>query len=147
MPLPSLQEMYRKRISISPERPSRPTLREKPSLKTKECTKRIKCTRPNCGKFFRNKNAYNSHVKYACNLAPRYKCGYCDYRSYRPHNVRRHERSKHKNREILIVDMNKILSVDYTCPNDCTKNGNLACYYCNFRSSFAKKKERMRKKF
>lgn len=133
--LPILRVMKRIRYTEEPVRKSKSLLK---------VTERVyACSKPDCNKTFKNKRAYQSHLKRPCNRPPRFKCGYCEYRSWRVSNTRRHVHSQHKNCDVIFVDTD-----NDPCPNQCSKKSRSKCLYCSFKNtqmSKLKKRNRLKK--
>lgn len=68
---------------------------------------RYSCTNPNCNKTFKNEDSRRVHVTYTCNQPPRFKCGYCNYKSHRISNVKAHLTAKHSAYEMNVIELYK----------------------------------------
>ncbi|KAJ8686900.1 hypothetical protein QAD02_022694 [Eretmocerus hayati] len=62
------------------------------------------CTNKGCKRSYTNRKAYYKHMKYECGKKPRFKCGYCPFKSLRAGAVRNHSFVKHPNDEIRVLD-------------------------------------------
>ncbi|XP_057329558.1 B-cell CLL/lymphoma 6 member B protein-like isoform X4 [Microplitis mediator] len=66
--------------------------------------KAYSCENSNCNRSFKTIYSLNAHIKYECNKLPRFQCNYCDYKSYRFSNIKRHSARIHLNYPINVID-------------------------------------------
>ncbi|KAH0553727.1 hypothetical protein KQX54_003764 [Cotesia glomerata] len=118
---------------------------------------RFPCTNPGCGKTFKNQSDCNFHIKNRCNKPPRYKCVYCQYKTFHSSNVKRHIGQSHKGKEVGVIELynpraDARVHVCTTpgCPkkykyrcnltthlkNECGKPPRFKCFYCDFKNSY-----------
>ncbi|XP_074112501.1 uncharacterized protein LOC141536125 isoform X7 [Cotesia typhae] len=118
---------------------------------------RFPCTNPGCGKTFKNQSDCNFHIKNRCNKPPRYKCVYCQYKTFHSSNVKRHISQSHKGKEVGVIELynpraDARVHVCTTpgCPkkykyrcnltthlkNECGKPPRFKCFYCDFKNSY-----------
>ncbi|XP_053594303.1 sex determination protein fruitless isoform X12 [Microplitis demolitor] len=134
-----------------------------PLLKIKE--KRYACPHGNCKKKFKTERNLKIHMKNDCQQ-PKYKCGYCEYKSSQPAYVKSHSSQKHRELKLNIVKLHpssskvisKMTSRTYMCPNDnckkrykkicdrnqhvkyeCGKPPRFKCFYCDFKKNLMKR--------
>ena len=63
------------------------------------------CPNKNCIKTFRWKGNLRRHLRYECNVKPRFKCPYCLHKSNLSSNVYKHVRKFHPKCEVFAVDV------------------------------------------
>ncbi|XP_053594298.1 sex determination protein fruitless isoform X7 [Microplitis demolitor] len=63
------------------------------------------CSNPNCNKTFNSKKTSTRHSKYFCNMPPRYKCCYCEYKSHYRKDVKKHSGAKHRDFNPKVIEM------------------------------------------
>lgn len=68
---------------------------------------RYVCRQRNCNKTFKNEASLNTHVRDICNQPPRFKCGYCRYRSRKITDIKRHLIRCHPGLESNIVKLHE----------------------------------------
>lgn len=137
------------------EEPREGSKRRKQVLTVRE--ERFSCTNPGCAKSFKNEADCNFHIKNRCNKPPRYKCPYCQYRTFHSANVKRHIGQSHKGQEIGIIELYnpREESRIHVCPTpdcgkkykyrcnltthlnyECGKPPRFKCSYCDFKNSY-----------
>ncbi|KAH0553725.1 hypothetical protein KQX54_003756 [Cotesia glomerata] len=81
------------------------------------------CTNPKCDKTFKRKADRNKHSRYHCDKPRRFKCGYCNYKSHFPKDIRNHCSSRHKEHPINVVELYPKIDIRrYACPaHNCGK--------------------------
>ncbi|KAJ8686831.1 hypothetical protein QAD02_022625 [Eretmocerus hayati] len=82
--------------------------RGRPALHARdERDMQYKC--PNCPSSFSYLRGLQQHLRYACstcNLQPKFKCPYCDYRTKYRYNAYHHVRQIHKNEDVYCIELN-----------------------------------------
>lgn len=63
------------------------------------------CPNPNCRSVFAWKRNLTSHLRYQCGQQPRFKCPYCEYKCKVKTDIRKHIKTKHKNRDVYVIDV------------------------------------------
>lgn len=61
------------------------------------------CPNENCSKSFETQERVVFHMKYRCCKLPRFKCFYCEFKSYYKYEVKLHNNSKHANLQFHFI--------------------------------------------
>ncbi|KAH0553729.1 cell wall transcription factor ACE2-like [Cotesia glomerata] len=61
------------------------------------------CPNAVCNKTFDTQERVTFHIKYRCCKSPRFKCFYCDFKSYYKYEVKLHNNSKHADRQFHVI--------------------------------------------
>lgn len=71
--------------------------------KSQQSSKKFACTK--CSSTFGKKQTLQRHVKFECNMDPKYKCPYCNRLFKKSSNAYTHVRRQHSNFEVYIIDL------------------------------------------
>lgn len=63
------------------------------------------CPTHNCSKTFSWKGNLSRHLRYECNVQPRFQCPHCQYRCKVKSDVGKHIVRRHKGLESFVVDL------------------------------------------
>ncbi|KAJ8686873.1 hypothetical protein QAD02_022667, partial [Eretmocerus hayati] len=80
---------------------------------------RYLCTNQGCERSYTDKMSFYRHIHYECGKELRFKCGYCNYKSFRESDIRRHIIDTHQGCTYNILDTNNGSDDDTPTGNVC----------------------------